>query len=67
MNITIKAAEIKERAYQARISINSLMKRAGVSNSTLWRWENGLTDAGQPWTVGKIEDALDKIEQERTA
>ena len=67
MNITVKAAQIKERAYQARISVNSLMKRAGVSNSTLWRWENGLTDAGQPWTVGKIEDALDQIERERAA
>lgn len=66
MDITVKAAEIKERAYQARVSVNSVMKRAGVSNSTLWRWEKGIGDA-HPFTIGKIEDALDAIEAERAA
>ena len=65
MDIATKAAEIKERAYQARVSLNSVMKRAGVSNATFWRWERGLAAYARPATVGKIEDVLDQIERER--
>ena len=52
------AADIKERAYQARISINALMNRAGVANSTLWRWRQPDAPDPHPVTLGKIMDAL---------
>ena len=60
-------SDIRQRAYQARVSINQLMKRAGVENSTFWRWENGTTKEVHPITAGKIADALDAIEAERNA
>lgn len=55
---------IKQRAYAARVSVNALMKRAGVSNSTLWRWENEFREP-HPITLGKVLDALEAIERER--
>jgi transcriptional regulator with XRE-family HTH domain len=60
-------SEIRARAYEARVSINQLMKRAGVENSTFWRWDNGTTKEIHPVTVGKIADALAEIEAERGA
>ena len=54
---------VKERAYQARVSVNKLMKRAKVSNSTLWRWQNEGADP-HPITIAKIVDALEAFEAE---
>jgi predicted DNA-binding transcriptional regulator AlpA len=55
---------IKQRAYDARVSINKLMKRAGVSNSTLWRWKHE-DRTPHPITLGKVVDALEAFEAER--
>lgn len=62
-NLTADA--VRDRAYEGRISINALMKRAGVNNSTFFRWANGSTAALHPVTVQKIGDALAEIEAER--
>jgi transcriptional regulator with XRE-family HTH domain len=64
---TITPQKIRDRAYAARVSINHLLKRAGVQNSTFWRWENGETADAHPVTLGKIADALEAIERERAA
>ena len=56
------AADIKERAYQARISINKLLGNAGVANSTLWRWEQPNAPEPHPVTLGKVLDALAQAE-----
>ena len=58
-----EAASIRRRAYQARVSVNALLKRAGVSGTTLWRWENGKGKA-HPVTLAKIKDALAAAEAE---
>ncbi len=58
---------VRERAYQARVSINKVMKRAKVNYSTFCRWANGETNAPQAVTLGKIEDALAAFEFERDA
>ena len=63
----ITPQQIRLRAYAARVSINQLLKRAGVQNSTFWRWENGDTADAHPVTLGKIADALAAIEAERAA
>ncbi len=55
---------IRARAYEARISINALMKRANVNNSTFCRWASGETTNLHPVTLGKIADALAAIEAE---
>lgn len=54
---------IRERAIAARVSINRLMQRAGVANSTLFRWERGDTVPGAV-TKGKIKDALEWFERD---
>ena len=54
---------IRERAIAARVSINRLMQRAGVANSTLHRWQNGETSPSAV-TVGKIKDALEWFERD---
>ena len=59
--------EVRERAYQARISMNQLLARAGVNNSTFWRWAGGATTNIHPVTIGKIADALADVERERAA
>lgn len=58
---------VRNRAYNARITLNGLMKRAGVENSTFWRWAGGKTKNIHPVTLGKINDALVAIEAERAA
>jgi transcriptional regulator with XRE-family HTH domain len=64
---TITPASIRTRATAAHVSINKLMKRAGLPNSTFWRWEGGKIETPHPVTVQKISDALDAIEAERGA
>ena len=59
--------EVRERAYMARISLNQLLARAGVNNSTFWRWAGGSTTNIHPVTIGKIADALADVERERAA
>lgn len=56
-----EAASIRKRAYDARISVNALLKKAGVSGTTLWRWEKGKGVA-HPVTLAKIKDALALVE-----
>lgn len=65
MNDALTPAIIRERATAAHVTINKLMKRAKLPNSTFWRWERGTTETPHPVTVRKIADALDEIERER--
>jgi transcriptional regulator with XRE-family HTH domain len=58
---------VRARATLARISINKVMKRAGVNYSTFCRWANGETAEVHPVTLGKIEDALAAYEAEHAA
>lgn len=62
---TLTPQNIRDRAYGARVSINQLLARADVNNSTFWRWAKGKTLNLHPVTAGKISDALSDIEQER--
>ena len=63
----ITPSMIRARATAAHVSINRLMTRAGLPNSTFWRWETGRIDAPHPVTVQKIADALAEIEAEKAA
>lgn len=64
MEITLTPAIVRERATKAHTSINQLMKRADLQNSTFWRWERaGVTP--HPVTIQKLSDALGAIERER--
>lgn len=61
---TITPAMIRDRATAAHVSINQLMERAGLPNSTFWRWDTGRIEHPHPVTVQKIADALAAIEAE---
>lgn len=61
MDTKAEATAIRQRAFEARISINALLKNAGVSGTTIWRWEQGETEA-TPITLAKIKDALAEAE-----
>ncbi len=63
----IQPDHIRDRAYKARISINQLMKRAGLPNSTFWRWDTGRISKPHPITLSRIIDALEAVESERAA
>ena len=67
MQKTITPQEIRDRAYAARISINKLLGNAGVSNTTLWRWERNLVEEPSLLTMARIIDALEAIEKERAS
>ncbi len=60
-------AVIRERAACAHVTINQLMKRAELPNSTFWRWESGEVKEPNPVTRQKILDALLAVETERRA
>jgi len=51
---------VKDRAYEARISINQLLKNAGVSTTFMWRWEGGSDP--HPITLHKVREALEQAE-----
>ncbi len=63
----IEPQAIRDRAYAARISVNELLKRAKVSNSTIWRWQQDGNYKPHPITVAKIMEALVAAEQDRAA
>lgn len=67
MDTKTAAADIEERAYQARVSVNELLKRAGVSTTAVWRWKTGDSAQARPVTLGKVIDALEAIEREKAA
>jgi hypothetical protein len=54
---------VRQRATKAHVSINQLMKRARLQNSTFWRWQQGSEP--HPVTLQKLSDALDAIEAEK--
>ena len=58
-------AAIEKRAFDARISLTPLAKRAGVSPASItsWRKANGPTPSVE--AIGKLEAALDVIERDR--
>lgn len=56
---------IRERAYAARLTLDAVLKRAGIAPSTFYRWERGQCGKPHPVTLGKIEDALSAIEREK--
>lgn len=67
MDHTLTPETIRRRAFEARVSINQVLLKAGVSGSTLWRWVQKPDSKPNPVTIGKIEDALAHFEQERAA
>lgn len=67
MSMELTPETVRTRAYAARVSINALMKRAGLPNSTFWRWEKGVIATPHPITLGKLSDALEAIEREKAA
>ena len=66
MQKTITPQDIRDRAFAARVTINKLLKTAGVANSTFWRWEKGDTEM-VPLTLARIEDALATFETDSAA
>lgn len=58
---------IRARAYAARVTLNKLLGKAGVANSTFWRWERGDTGDIHPVTLARIDDALREFEQGNVA
>lgn len=65
MDNALTPETIRRRAFEARVSINQVLLKAGVSGSTLWRWVQKPDAKPNPVTVGKIEDALAYFEAER--
>lgn len=57
-------AVIERRAFEARVPIYKLCKRASVAPATISRWRNG-THAPTVLTLEKLENALTAIESER--
>lgn len=60
-------AIVRERAVMAHVTINQLMTRAGLPNSTFWRWERGDVKEPNPVTLQKIVDALEEAERAKAA
>ena len=57
---------IRNRAYAARVSINQVLKKAGIAPSTFYRWERKSPTVPADLTLAKIDDALAALEAERT-
>lgn len=55
---------LQRRAFDARITMTELCKRAKVSPATISRWRSKDKPTGKPWpqTVLKLERVLDELE-----
>lgn len=56
---------IRDRAYAARVSLNKVLKAAGIAPSTFYRWEWKKDTMPHPVSLAKIEDALSEIERNK--
>lgn len=57
-----RIAAARRRAERLNLSLGTFCRRAGVTCSTVGRWERGENDPG----LGKFADALGRIEAELT-
>lgn len=62
METEITPQIVRQRATAAHASINKIMLRAGLPNSTFWRWDTGKTGSLHPVTARKIVEALEFYE-----
>lgn len=64
-------ADIEQRAYQARVPINLLCKRAGIHYTTFSRWKKTVRNpdpkGANLHSIGDLYDELDKIDAENAA
>lgn len=58
---------VRDRAYAARVSINKVIREAGIAGSTFYRWAGSPEKEVHPLTLAKIDDALRKFEAERAS
>ena len=59
-------AALEKRAFDARIGLHALCKRAGISGTVITRWRDGTGLPSLP-TIGKLEDAIAAVENEKAA
>ena len=62
----VNVARLRELRRQRVLSMRELEERSGVSYNTIWRLENGYTDA-RPSTIRKLAAALDVEPEELVA
>lgn len=56
----IDVAELENRAAEAGIPLQHILRRAGVHRATIWRWKNGKAEP-RPYTRGRLENALNEL------
>lgn len=66
MQTEITPEEIRNRAADALVTMDTLFQRAGVNASTFWRWEKGIS-APSLLTQRKLGKALDALESDKAA
>lgn len=66
MQIAPEVEELKALAQDAKIPITRALARAGVANSTYWRW---VHEGKEPMTgsIRKVRAAIEEIIAERAA
>jgi predicted transcriptional regulator len=52
--------KIRELAVQSRVTVGELLREAGVSTATVWRWEKGQTKPRLS-SIAKINQAADRL------
>lgn len=66
MQIAPEVAELKALADDAKVPITRALARAGVANSTYWRW---VHEGSEPMSVSirRVRAAIHEIASERAA
>ena len=63
MDKQITPTAIEDLALEARVSLTAVMKRAGVSRGTFYRWKRG--EGGMlPLTKARLLDAIEALKVE---
>jgi len=57
----ITPEQVRDAAFEARLTLADFLKRAGVSRSTFYTWERTKQPPKRPLTLAKLADAVQAV------
>ena len=61
MSEAITPEQVRDAAFEARLTLADFLKRAGVSRSTFYTWERTKQPPKRPLTLAKLADAVQAV------
>jgi DNA-binding XRE family transcriptional regulator len=61
MQTDLTPAEVRQRAANALVTMDTLYREAGISPTTFWRWERGMSKPSL-LVLAKLRRTLESLE-----